>query len=131
MAKVTLGRLFQLTQNQGRDFRRSVFLTVDIDSHVVGFTADHFVRHNFFFGLYLTVATSHEAFDRINRVRWVRDRLSFGRITHQRFTLIRERDDAGSGATSFLIRDHFGFTTLHDRNNGVGGTEVDTDDLFT
>src|SRR5208283_1901537 len=92
---------------------------------------DDLVGNEFLLALDLLVPPAHETLDRVDGTSRVGDRLALGRVAHQDFTLVGESDDAGSQAVAFLVGDDLDFTAFHDRHDGVGCAQVDTDDFFT
>ena len=80
--------------------------------------------------MHFAVPPAHEAFDRIDGAARVGDRLPFGGVADQPIALVGEGDDAGGQAMPFLVGDHLDLAPLHDRDDGVGGAEIDADDFF-
>jgi hypothetical protein len=72
---------------------------------------------------------SDESFDGEYRVIRVRDGLPFGDLANKPFTALGESHDRRGGPASLRVRDHNRFATLHHRNAGIGGPEIDTDYL--
>ena len=50
-------------------------------------------------------------------------------VADEAFALVGEGDDAGRQPLAFLIGDDLDLSPLHDRDNGIGGAEVDADDF--
>ena len=69
-----------------------------------------------------------QALDRGKGVLWVGDGAATRRGADQHFTVL-ERHDGWRGAVAFRILDDARRSTIHDRHAGIGGTEVNTDDL--
>jgi hypothetical protein len=57
----------------------------------------------------------------------VGDGLPLGDLTNQYLAILGERDDAGRGARTLGVRDHLRFAAGENGDDGVGGTEIDTD----
>src|SRR3712207_9423871 len=57
----------------------------------------------------------------------VRDGLALGDLTDEDLTRLGERDDRRRGAGTLGVRDDRGLATLENRDDGVGGAEVDSD----
>ena len=74
----------------------------------------------------LAVLPAHEALDRENRVFGVGDRLPLGDLADQPLAVLREADDGRRGAPAFLVDDDRGLPAFHDRDDRVGGAEVDS-----
>src|SRR5262249_22164154 len=58
------------------------------------------------------------------------DGLALGRLADQAIALVGERDHAGGDAMAFLIGNDLHLAAFHDRDDGVGGPQVDADDFF-
>ncbi len=67
------------------------------------------------------------ALDRADGAIDVRDRLVLGGLADQHLAVLGERDDRWGGARSLGVGDHYGLAALQHGNDGVGGSEVDTD----
>ena len=119
VAQVGLGRLLELAQDHGRDFRRRVLAIVDLDLDVLVRAADDLVGHDLLFGGDLVVPAAHEALDGIDGPPRVGDRLPLGRLADERFALVVEGDDAGGEPVSFLVGNDLRFFALHDGNDGI------------
>ena len=130
VTEVAFGGFLQLPQDQRGDFRRRVLFAAGFDLHVVGRTADHRVRNDLLLGLDLVVTASHESLDRVDRVRRIGDGLTFGRFAHQRLTLIGECNHAWRNPIAFQVGDHLRLASLYDRDDRVGGAQVNSDHLF-
>ena len=72
---------------------------------------------------------SHVALDRPDGSIGVGDGLALGRVTDDDFAVLLEADDRRSGPGSFRVGDDDRFSGLVDRDDGVGGAEVDSDCL--
>ena len=131
VAQVGLGRLLQLPQGEGRDFRRRVLVAVDVDLDVVLGAADDLVGHHLLFGGHLVVAAAHEALDRVDGARRVGDGLASGRLADDGFPFIGERDDAGRETIPLGVGDDLHVFAFHHGDDRVGRSEVDSDDLFS
>src|SRR5690606_26942432 len=56
-------------------------------------------------------------------------RLALGSRTDQDLAILCIRDDGGSGAMAFRVLDDLGLATFHDGDAGIGGSQVNADDL--
>ena len=74
-------------------------------------------------------AASHETLDRINRVFGIGDRLPFGDLPNQPLPGLGECDDRRGSPAAFFIRDDLGLAALHHGDAGVGGSQVNSDNL--
>src|SRR6185503_6161742 len=77
----------------------------------------------------IVVAPSDQALDGEDGLFRIGDRLPFGRLADQPLTVVRERDDRWGGAHAFCVFDDFRRLAFHHGDAGIGGSEVDTDDL--
>jgi hypothetical protein len=130
MSQVGFCRFLELTEDLRGDLWRRIGLPVDFNFDVLVRSADDLVGNDLFFRFDFVVATSHESFDRVNRVLGVGHGLALGGITNQSIAFFGKRDHAGGDAIPFLVRDDFDFATFHDRHDGIRRTQVDADDSF-
>ena len=107
VAQVRLGVALELLQDAGGDLLRVVGLAVDVDRPV----------------------GAHVALHRADRAIGVGDGLALGDLADEDLAGLRERDHRRSGATALGVGGHDGLAGLEDRDDGVGGAEVDTDGL--
>ena len=77
----------------------------------------------------LVELAAHEALDREDGVLGIGDRLAAGDLADQDLALVVEGDHRRGQASAFLVGDDLGLLALHDRDDGVGGAQVDADDL--
>ena len=77
------------------------------------------------------MAPAHEALDRVDGAPRVGDGLALGRVADEAFALVGEGDDAGRQAVAFLVGDDLDLAAFHDRDDRVGGAQVDADDFFS
>ena len=130
VAEVVLGGLLHLLQDHRRDLGRRVPLArrsrprrgrsvprVDL----VGDALD-LLGH-------LGDPAAHEALDREDGLLGVGDRLPLGDLADQPLAVLGERHDRRGGAAAFGVGDDDGVAAFHDRDDGVGRAEVDSDDL--
>src|SRR6185312_2767268 len=103
--EVGLGVPFQLAEHPGADLLRGVVLSVDVDGPV----------------------GAHVALDRADGAVDVGDGLPLGYLTDEHLAVLGKRDDGGSGPAAFGVGDDGRLSTLQDRDDRVGGTEIDTD----
>ncbi len=131
VAEVVLGRLLHLLEDHRRDLRRAERLVgvrkPDHDA-ALGVGLD-LVGHQLLLLRHLAGLPAHEALDREDRVLGVRDRLTPGDLTHQALAVLRERDHGRRGPPAFRVRDDHRVAALHDRDDGVGRAQIDSDDL--
>src|ERR1700757_4258812 len=85
-------------------------------------------HHLHFFGDFV-IAPSHETLDRVDRVFRVRDRLALGDLSDEPFAGLGESNYRWGSAPSFFIGNDLGLATFHHSYAGVGGPEVNSDNL--
>ena len=107
VAEVRLGVALQLLQDASRDLLAVVGLAVDVDRPV----------------------RAHVALHRADRAIGVGDRLALRDLADEDLSGLGERDDRRSGARPLGVGDHDGLARLEDRDDRVGGAEVDADGL--
>ena len=56
-------------------------------------------------------------------------RLALGRLTYQRLAVFGVGDDRGCSTTALSILNNFGCAIFHNGDAGVGGPQVNTDNL--
>ena len=127
-AEVVFGRLLQLLQNHGGNLGRGVLLALRQHGHVVARLHDLVGDHLDFFRDFV-IAASHEPLDRVHRVFRIGDGLPLGHLANQPFARLGKSDDRWRGSATFFIGDHFRLATFHNRYTGVGGSEINSDNL--
>ncbi len=70
-----------------------------------------------------------EALDREQGVLRIGHRLALGRLADHDFIVLGERDDRRRGAVALAVLDHARLAAFHDRDAGIGRSQVDADDL--
>ena len=105
--------------NLGRAESLGLALDFNFDGHVAIGGAHHLVRDALDLFLHFIELAAHEAFDGINRIARVGDRLTFGGIADEAFPRLGKRDHRGGRALAFGVFQHHRLTTLHDRHAGV------------
>ena len=127
--EILLGGLLQLLQDHRGDFRRRILLAARVDARIAVARAHHLVRHHLHLFVDLVELAAHEALDREDGVLGVGDRLPLGHLADQPLARLRERHDRRRQAAALRVRDDDGLAAFHDRDDGVGGAEVDADDF--
>ena len=107
VAEVLLGVALELHQRASRDLLRRVGLAVDVD----------------------VPARAHVALHRADRAVGVGDGLALGDLADQDLAVLGEGDHRRGGAGPLGVGDHDRVAALEDADDGVGGTEIDTDGL--
>ena len=108
VAEIALGVALELHQDPGGDLLGRIALAVDVVALPV---------------------LAHVALDRAERAVRVGDRLALGHLADEHLTGLGEGDDRGRRARALGVGDDDGIAALEDGDDGVGGTEVDTDGL--
>jgi hypothetical protein len=74
-------------------------------------------------------AAADQALDGVQGVLGVGDGLALGRGAAQDLAVFGVGDDGRGGAGAFRVFDDLGLAAFHDGDAGVGGAQVDADDL--
>src|SRR5690606_17431750 len=92
---------------------------------------DDRIRHQADVLLHLGVGelAADQALHSVEGVLGIGDRLALGRGPHQDFAVLGPGDDGRSGAVALAVFDDAGLAAFHDGDAGVGGAQVDADDL--
>ncbi len=130
MAQVAFGRFLELSQDQRRDLGRRVVFLVGVDLDELVRPPDDLVGDHLLFGLDLVMAAAHEPLDRVDRLGGVGDRLALRRVADQHVSLGREGHHRRRETTPLLIGDDRHIAPLHHRDDTVGRSQVDPNDLF-
>jgi len=130
VSEIGFGGLFELAQDLCRNLLRSELLVTDLDLDVLVGPADDLVRNNLLFGFDFRVSTAHKTFYRVDRATRVGDRLAASGLTDDGFAFVIEGNDARRQSVPFGIGNDLDLRTFHDSDHRVGGSQIDTDDLF-
>ena len=121
-AQMIFGRLLELLQDHGRNFRSRIFLVAfDLDADAT-LRVENLVRHHLELFIHFVEPATHEPFDRIDGVAGIGDRLPFGHLTHQAIATLSETHHRRCGAGAFRVGDDPRFVTFHNRNDAVRRT---------
>ncbi len=129
LAEVVLRGLLELLEDHGGELGRRVLASLDVDPCVPVLRLHDFVGHHLHLLGDLVGAASHEPFDGKHGVLGVRDRLSFGYLSHEPLVSFGESDHGRRRSPALRIRDHGRAPPLHDRHDRVRRSQVDPDDL--
>src|SRR5699024_8806727 len=115
----------------GRDFRRGHLLALGLDPGIAVVRLDDLVGHHVDVLLHhlVTMLATNESLDGKQGVMRIGHRLTLGRATDQGLAVVGKRHDAGRGALTFGVFDHTNVSTFGNRHTGVGGSQVNADDL--
>ena len=130
VSEVGLGRLLELAQYLCRNLLRSELLVTDLDFDVLVGPPDDLVRNNLLFGFDFRVSAAHKTFDRVDRATRVGDRLAASGLTDDGFAFVIESNDARGQTVPFGIGNDLDLRAFHDSDHRIGGSQIDTDDLF-
>jgi hypothetical protein len=89
------------------------------------------VRHQANVALYhfFIEAASDQALHGIQGIVRIGHCLALGRLAHKHLVAIGEADNGRGGAITLAVLDHPCLTPFHHRDAGVGGTQVNSDNL--
>ncbi len=119
----------QLLQDHRADLRRRVVLAVDLHADVVVRALDDLVGDDLHLLRDLVVLPAHEALDRKDRVRGVRDLLALCGRPDEPLTVLRERDDGRRRAAALGVRDDGRLAAFEHGDAGIRRAQVDADCL--
>ena len=108
----------------GRDL-----LAADLEGRLAVGAAHDLVRDALGLVGHLLEAAADEALGRVDGVLGVGDRLPAGDLADQDLALVVPGHHRRGQPRTLLVGDHLGLLALHDRDDRVGGPEVDSDDL--
>ena len=128
LAQIVFRRLLQLLQNHGRDLRRSVFLRLRHNGHMVAL-AGYLVRDHLHLVVYFFVTASHESLDGVNSVFRVSDGLAFCHLSNQALARFRKPNHRRGGPAAFFVLNDLGFAAFHHGYHRVCGTQVNSYDF--
>ena len=130
-AEMRLGGLLHLLQDEGGNLRRRILLAVRGHPGVAVGGLDDLVGHetHVLLGHRVVEGSADQALDREESALGVGDALPLGGLADQALAVVGEGDDRRRGARALGILDDFRGRSLHDRDAGVGGPEVDADNF--
>ena len=130
-AQVILGGFLHLAQHFGGNLRRCGLLVAHFHPGVAVVGLDDLVGHqgDVLLHFLLFEAAADQTLDRVQRVLRVGDRLPLGRCAGQNFAIFGISDDRRRRARAFRVFNDLGLAAFHDCHTGVGGAQVDTNDL--
>ena len=125
------GGFLHLLQNEGRDLLRGIVLALGLDPGVAGRALDDVVGHHALVLLHqrIVVVSSDQTLDGEEGVGGVGHGLALGGLANEALTVLEEGHDRGGGPNALGVLDHPGRLAVHDRDAGIGRSEVDADDL--
>ena len=129
LTEVLLGVSLHLGKDHSGDLLGREVLTVNLDDGTATLALLDLVRDGLELRGALRVLATHEAFDGEDGVLRVGDGLVLSRLTDDTIALGAEADNGRSGAVALGVHDDGGLATLEDCHGGVGGTEVNAENL--
>ena len=131
LAEIGLGGLLHLLQDEGGNLRGRIGLAVGLDPGVAVGGAHDLVGDELLVLLdhRIVEAAADQALDREDGVLGIGDRLALGRLADEPLAVVGEGDDRRRGAHALRVLDDLRRLAFHDGDAGIGGAEVDTDDL--
>ena len=131
LAEIVFGGLLHLLQHLGRDLGRRHLLAVHLHPGVTVVRLDDLVGDHLDVPLHHFVIelAADEALDGEQGVVRVGHGLALGRLAHQYLALGRECHYRRGGAITLRVFDDLGLVPLHHCDAGVGGTQIDADNL--
>ena len=132
LAEIGFGGFLHLLKNEAGDFARRIFLAVAARNPGIAIVGlDDLVGHHadVLLGHRIVEAPADQPLDREIGEFGIGDGLPFGGLADEPFAVGGKGDDGGGGARAFRILDYLGGRALHDSHAGIGGAQVDADDL--
>ena len=131
LAEELLRCALELHQHARADLGWRVTLAANLERDIAVGSRHDLVRDALRFLLHERVVElpTHEALRREHGVLGVGDCLTAGNVSYEDLALFIEGDHRGSQARAFLVRDDLWLLAFHDRDHGVCGAEVDSNDL--
>src|SRR5690606_3877697 len=129
--QVVLGGLLHFLEHFRRDLGRRLGVPLDPHPGIAIVGLDDFVGHHFDVLLdhIILEATTDQALHRIQGVLGVGHRLALGGLTHQHFAILGKGYNGGRGPGALGVFDNPRLVTLQHRDAGVGGAEVNSNNL--
>src|SRR5699024_7163858 len=130
-AEIILGRALHLLQHFGGDFRWRHLVATRFHPGVAIVGLDDVERHDGAILLRGRVVkrAPDQAFDRVQRVRWIGDRLTLGRTPDQRLLVVGKRDHAWRGALAFGVFDDPRLVAIQYGDTRIRGAQINTYDF--
>ena len=120
-----------IANSEGKRTTPSVVAFVDGGERKVGDPAKRQAITNptrTIFSIKRFMGETYETFDRENGILRIRNRLTFGRITHQAFAVFK-RHDRRSRTLAFVVSDYYRFVTFKYGNTRVCSSQVNSNNL--
>ena len=126
-AQIAFGIFLNLLQNDCRNLRRRIFLSLDFYPGVAVVAGNDFKRNQFLvlFDFRRIVTAADQTLDGKQGVFRVGNGLTFCRRADQAF-VVGKGNDRRRGAGTLAVFQHLGFSAFHNRKAGVCRTKVNT-----
>src|SRR6266566_2435963 len=121
--------IFSPRKSSAAAFSFPRIIAENVDTRVVVRPPRHLIGYAFQLIGDFVIPMPHEALDGVNRVFRIRDRLPLGHLPNQPLARLGNGHDRWSRPAALLVRDYYGLSTLHDRNNRVGRPKVNSYNL--
>jgi len=109
-------RLFQFLEDKSGNLRRGILFPLDIDSRVILGSFCNIVGDHFNLFLNFGKPSPHKSLNGVYRIFRISDRLAFGYLSHQLFSVFGKSYNRGCGPATFRIGYILNFTFFHDGN---------------
>jgi len=131
LAEVIFGGFLHFLQDFGGNLWRSHFLAVHFHPGVAVVSLDDLVRDHLdvFLHDFFVETTADQTLYRVQGVVRVGDGLALGRLANQDFAVVGVSDDRWGGTSAFSVLDDLGLAVFQNGDAGVGGPQVDADNL--
>ena len=126
-SKIIFRRLLQFLQNHRCDFRRAVLFALGRDAYVAVAGLFDLIGNLLDLVRNLVELAAHKTLDRIKRILRVRNCLTLCDLADQTVAVLCKCDDRRCCTPAFAVSDNDGFAALHDRNDRVRRSKVNTD----
>ena len=131
LAEVVLGGLLHLREDHRGDLCGAVALAAKLDPGVAVLRGDDVIRgdRDALAHLVRVELAADEPLHREDGGFRIGDRLPLGDLTDEPLAALGEPDHGGRGPAALRVRDDHRLAAFHDCDAGVGGAEIDADDL--
>ena len=129
LAEEILGGGLQFLQNHRGNLGRAIGLAKNLNTGIVMRSASDLVGHSLSLFADLIIAASHKTLDRIDGILGIGHRLALGYLPHQAFACLGYAYHRWRCACPFLVGNDNGFSALHHGNHGIGGAQINADNL--
>src|SRR5690554_2159805 len=131
LAQVVFCSFLHFLQNFCRDLGRCHLLAFDLNPSIAIIRFGNLIRHHLdvFLNHVIFKTTTDQTLDGVQGVMGVGNRLALGRLTNQGLAVICVGNDGRRGAVALCVFNDLHLVAIHDGYTGVGGSQVDTNNL--